>query len=122
MSVSAPAIHRAKDRINPRARALTQTFDRDRLNLVGRDGVATAAFAMLDKVQQEAPELAYASIAVLFAVMSERLGVDPQDGHALGTKLLRPSAFHQKGNAQMDAMDDLAKQEWMGREVGTYRD
>ena len=118
MSMGAPAIH--KGRIKPRARALTQTFDRDRLNLVGRDGVATAAFAMLDKVQNEQPELAYAAIAVLFTVMSERLGVDPQDGHSLGVKLLRPSAFHQKGNAQMDAMDDLAKQEWMGRHVGTH--
>lgn len=121
--MQAPAIHatRPQDRINRKARALTQTFDRDRLHLVSRDAAAVAAFAMLDKVQNEAPELAYASIAVLFAAMSERLGVDPQDGHTLGRRMLKPDPFHHKANCQMDAMDDLAKQEWQGKVVPTYQ-
>ena len=75
---------------------------------------------MLDKVQHEAPELAYAAIATLFAAMSERLGVDPHEGHSLGRKLLKPNQYHQKSNAQMEALDDLAKQEWCGGLVNTY--
>lgn len=122
MTVAAPTIIPPKERINSRARALRQSFDRDRLALVSRDAAATAAFAMLDKVQNEAPELAYASIAVLFAAMSQRLGVDPEDGHHIGVRMLRADPFHQKANAQMDALDDLAKQEWMGKQVGTYSD
>ena len=122
MTIEAPTIHKKRpgDRINRRSKAFTQSFDRDRLNLVSRDATAHAAFAMLDKVQHESPELAYASIATLFALMSLRLRVDPQDGHALGLRLLMPDPYHQKANAQMDAMDDLAKQEWTGGFVNTY--
>lgn len=115
MSIAAPAIITPKDRINPRSRALGTVFSRDRLHMVDRDASATAAFAMLDKVQGEAPELAYAAIALLFATMSERLSVDPQDGHAFGLRLLQHQPYHHKSNVQIEAMVDLAKTQWQGK-------
>ena len=82
--------------------------------LVHRDEAAKAAFALLDKVQQESPEIAMAGCAMLFAMWCRRLHVDPHEMHALGGKLLVPQAFHQKGNIHVEVLRDFAGIRMMG--------
>ena len=113
--VAAPVIHKPK--LKARAKALTVRFDKDRLHLVPRNEAAKAAFAMLDKVQDEMPELAIAATALVFATLCQRLRLDPHDIHQLGMKMLRHDPHNDKANAQIEGMQDLAKQQWEGKEL-----
>lgn len=83
-------------------------FSRDRLFLVPRDEVAKGAMALLDKNQQEAPEIQMASVAMLFAAWCRRLRVSPHEMHELGLKLVAPQDFHHKGNIQAEVLRDFA--------------
>lgn len=89
-------------------------FNKDRLMLVARDDAAKCGMALLDKVQQEAPEIAMAGTVVLFAMWCRRLKMDPHEMHSLGVKLLEPQQFHHKGNILMDVLRDFAGIRMMG--------
>ncbi len=83
-------------------------FSKDRLMMLPRDEAAKCGMALLDKVQQEAPEIAMAGAAVLFAMWCKRLRLDPFEAHQYGMKLLEPQQFHHKGNVLMDTLRDFA--------------
>lgn len=83
-------------------------FSRDRLFLVPRDEAAKCGLALLDKVQQESPEIAMAGVAILFAVWCKRLRLGPHEAYQLGVKLAEPQQFHQKGNIQAEVLRDFA--------------
>jgi hypothetical protein len=52
---------------------------------------------------------------VLFAVLTQRFGLDPEEHYHLGLKLLKPQAFHRKGNAQLAALEAYADLQKTGR-------
>lgn len=83
-------------------------FSKDRLMMLSRDEAAKCGFALLDKVQQEAPEIAMAGVAMLFATWCKRLKLDPHEMFQHGVKLVAPEAFHQKGNIHAEVMRDFA--------------
>lgn len=83
-------------------------FSKDRLMLVPRDEAMKCGFALLDKVQAEAPEIAMAGVVALFAVWCKRLKLDPHEMYSLGVKLVEPQPFHQKGNIHGEVMRDFA--------------
>lgn len=82
--------------------------------LVPRDEAAKCGMALLDKVQQEAPEIAMAGTVVLFAMWCARLHMDPYEMHQLGMKMLEPEEFHHKGNILMETLRDFAGIRMMG--------
>lgn len=88
---------------------LSSRIDTTQLHMVSRDRVASLAHALLDGGNHApGPELA-AGVAVLFAVMAERTGLDPEDFYHLGRKILTaPSPHHFKPNVQMEALRDFA--------------
>lgn len=83
-------------------------FSRDRLKLVSRDKAAEGAMAQLDRVQQAAPEVQMASVAILFAAWCKRLGCDPHDIYSQGVKMLTPEFGHHKANLHLETLRDFA--------------
>lgn len=82
--------------------------------LVPRDEAAKCGLGLLDKVQQEAPEIAMAGTVVLFAMWCRRLRMDPHEMYQLGLKMLEPQEFHHKGNIQIEVLRDFAGIRMMG--------
>jgi hypothetical protein len=117
--LGAPAIHKTRpmDRISPRAPAMGLPFSRDRLHMVNRDAAAHAAFAMMDKVQHETPELALVAISLLFTALCHRFMIDPHDMHTQATAMLRHEPGHRAANAHIEALDDLAKEQWQHKQL-----
>jgi hypothetical protein len=89
-------------------------FSRDRLMLLSRDKATKGAMALLNTIQDEQPEVAVASVALLFATWCRRVGLDPHDAWQLGRKLLEPQQFHRKGNVQAEVLRDFAGLRIMG--------
>lgn len=89
-------------------------FSRDRLFMVPRDEAAKGAMALLTVIQDEQPEIALASVAMLFAAWVKRLRVSPHEAYQLGNKLVVPQEFHQKGNIQAEVLRDFAGMRLMG--------
>ena len=85
--------------------------------MVARDAGANAAFAMLDKVQEERPELAMVAVSMLFATLAHRFMLDPHDLYTQATNMLRHQPGHRTANAQVEALDDLAKEQWQHKIV-----
>jgi hypothetical protein len=83
-------------------------FSKDKLMLVSRDKAASQAFAILDRLQFETPEVMMAATSLLFATWCQRLGMHPFEMHQLGLKMLKPEAFHLKGNAHLETLRDFA--------------
>lgn len=84
-------------------------FSRDRLMLIPRGEAAKMGFQVLHEVQQQSPEVQVAGVAVLFAVFCARHGLDPQEIHGLGRKLIEPEPFHDQANVHIEAMQDFAR-------------
>lgn len=83
-------------------------FSRDRLMMVSRDEAARVAMLALTPIQDESPEHAMAAAALLFAVWCKRLSMSGHEAYQLGSKLLTPQQFHQKGNITMETLRDFA--------------
>ncbi len=83
-------------------------FSRDRLHMLPRDVAARGAMVLLNAIQDEPPEVAMASVAVLFACWCARVGMDPHDAHSLGVRMMRPERFHRKADIQMEVLRDFA--------------
>lgn len=79
-------------------------FNRDRLMLMDRDVAAYAAHEQLAATNARPPEEQVAAAAIIFAGMCSRLGLDPQEMHKLGRKLLVRQNYKPKGNAQIEAL------------------
>lgn len=80
-------------------------FNRDRMHSVPRDRVAVVAHEMLAAVNALSPEEQAAAAGLLFATMCERFGLNPEEHHHLGRRLMTPQAFHRKGNSQIEALE-----------------
>lgn len=92
-------------------------FSRDRLMMTARDDAASSALAALTPIQDEAPEIQVAGVSVLFAALSHRLGVDPEELYRVGIKMLTDEDFHHKGNIRVETLRDFAGLRLKGDEV-----
>lgn len=83
-------------------------LNRDRLFMITREKAATAAFALLDRIQDLSPEEQVAGMSVLFFAVCQRNGITGAEAHDLGEKLLRPQKFHRVANIQLETIQDFA--------------
>lgn len=91
-----------------RATPRQRPFNRDRLMVINRSDAAYAAHEQLASTNARPPEEQIAATAVLFAAHCQRFGLDPEEMHRLGRKLLTPQPFQPKANAQVSALEDYA--------------
>ena len=89
-------------------------FDRDRLMMLPRDHAAKLVHQMLEPVNNLPPHEQVGAISLLFATFVQRFGIDPEEAHAIGLKMLRPEPFHRKGNAQIEALEAYAGMQHKG--------
>lgn len=91
------------------ANTLSSRLDATQLQMVSRDRVAPVAHALLHGANHERPAELAAGVAVLFAAMAERVGMDPQDLFLLGRRILfAADRHHDKPNIQLEALRDFA--------------
>jgi hypothetical protein len=84
-------------------------IDRDRLFSTTRDAAVAAAFNSLTHIQNLPPEEMTAGLGLLFAAVCERAGIDAQDLHTLGARMLKaPNEFHLKENGALQSLRDFA--------------
>jgi len=67
----------------------SRPLDKDRLYMIPRRWAADCAHEALFPVQSKQPEVMVAGVAVLFAAIVTRCGIDPEDAYRMGLKLLR---------------------------------
>lgn len=82
-----------------------------RIATAPRNKVSDVCFRMLDRVQNEQPEIQVFAVATLYAAMAKRLGVDAGDLFAKATKMLDPEPFDTSGNERFHALVAYARQE-----------
>jgi len=87
---------------------MDQHLDRDALMLVNRDVAAACAHEALFPIQSMQPHEIVAGAAVLFAAICSRVGLDPEEVHGIGLRILREEDFHQKTNASLQSLRDFA--------------
>lgn len=88
---------------------LSSRLDATQLHMVSRDRVASVVHGLLHGANHERPPELTAGVAVLFAAISERTGMDPHDLFLLGRRLLfAADQHHDKPNIQMEALRDFA--------------
>lgn len=88
---------------------LAHRLDRAALFCASRDDAAYAAHAMLDPVNDRKPVEMVAATALLFATVSERVGMDPEELYSLGRRMLHHhDPHHDKANVQLEALRDFA--------------
>lgn len=94
-------------------------LDRDKLFMVPQLTAAAAAHEALFPLQALPPEDALAGIAVLFVAFTARCGVDPQDLHTFGARLLRDRnlAEDKVASNSLMALRDFAGLRFMGQDV-----
>lgn len=97
----------------------SRPLDRDRLSMVSRDVAVRDAHRCLDPVQNGTPEEMVAAVSLLFATVMNRVGIDPQQGHGLGLRLLKHQQHHEKTNKSLQSLRDFAGLRIAGQEV-TY--
>lgn len=83
-------------------------MNHDKLMMIPRDRAAVAAHQALDGIAALPAHEQAAAACVLFAVITKRVGLDPEEAFHLGMKLVRPEKFHRKGNAQLEALQEYA--------------
>lgn len=88
---------------------LSSRVDTTQLQMVSRDEAARVAHSLLNGANREkGPEIA-AGVALLFSVMAERVGYQPEELFHLGNRILRePAPHHMKSNVQLEALRDFA--------------
>lgn len=72
--------------------------------LIDRDVAAVAAHEQIASTNARPPEEQVAAAAIIFAGMCSRFGLDPEETHLLGRKLLTRQNFKPKGNSQIEAL------------------
>jgi hypothetical protein len=92
----------------PNSTGHVRPFSKDRLHMVSRDDAMKSAMGLLDRIQNEEPEVALAGTAIMFAAFVRRLGLSPAETHELGKRILAPEAFHQKSNITGEVLRDFA--------------
>lgn len=87
---------------------MPQPFNRDKFLMLPRDRGAVTAHVALDSLQSLPSHEQMAAVATLFAVFTQRFGLDPEETYRYGMKMLTRERFHSKGNAQVEALEAFA--------------
>lgn len=96
----------------------SRPFDRDKFHMVPRIQAAAAAQLALFQVQDEEPEVMALGVAVLFAALSARTGMDPHDLFTAGHRVLHGHDFgDRKTNDSLQSLRDFAGLRVAGKEV-----
>lgn len=96
--------------------ATKHPVDRDRLLMVDRGEAADGAQLALFQIQDLKPDVALASVAVLFAVLTAGTGTNPEEAYHLGRKVLTDQDFHDRANKSLQSLRDFAGIRMAGRE------
>lgn len=86
----------------------TEGLNRDALLMIPRETAARIAHEALFPVQNLKPHEMVAGVALLFAAITHRAGIDPQEAHKLGLRILRDQPLHQQANASLQSLKDFA--------------
>ena len=95
----------------------SRPLNKDALSMIPRRRAVNAAHEALFPIQSKWPEEMVAGVALLFAVVCKRCGVDPEDMHRMGLKLLRDPAQEggDRGSSELlQALQDFAGIRIMG--------
>ncbi len=94
-----------------------QPLNKDRLAMVPRRQAADAAQLALFGVQDERPEVMLLGVAVLFAALCSRCGLDPEEMHTMGRSVLMAREdFHKQTNDSLSALRSFAGLRVMGHQ------
>ncbi len=95
----------------------TVPLNKDRLSMVPRHQAADAAQLALFGVQDERPEVMLLGVAVLFATLCSRCGLDPEEMHTMGRSVLfAREDFHAQTNNSLSALRSFAGLRVMGQQ------
>lgn len=86
----------------------SRPFDYHTMTMLPRQVAADAAHAALDGVQQRSPEEIVLGVALLFAAISRRVGVDPAQVYAMATRVLDHEPHHRRANDSLQSLQDFA--------------
>lgn len=92
----------------------SRPLDRDRLSMVPRELAVMAAHKSLAEMKTDHPEVTMAGIALLFATLIMRTGLDAQNMHQMGLRLLRDVPGYRKDNMALQSLQDYAGIRIMG--------
>ncbi|MBK3400402.1 hypothetical protein [Methylobacterium ajmalii] len=92
-------------------------LDKDQLHATPREEALRCAALALDGIQRETPEAQVIAAATLFAAISARTGMDAEQLHHLGRRVLRPEKHHTKANMMAESTADFVGLVIMGQEV-----
>lgn len=93
-------------------------LNKDLLGMVYRSHATDAAHEALFPIQSKRPEVLVAGVAVLFATLCQRCGLDPQQLHHLGLRILRDPdqqlGGDKRNNSSLQSLRDFAGIRIMG--------
>lgn len=88
---------------------LSSRINRDALFMVPRGEVASVAHEALFPINHLKGEKLAAGVALLFAAVASRIGMDPEELYRLGRRILtEPYPHHRHSTSQLDALQDFA--------------
>jgi hypothetical protein len=83
------------------------SFNRDAFFMVPRSVAIDECLEALFPIQDDRPEVVVMGIAVLFATVCSRVGIDPSEAHAAGLKVLTDQDYN-SDNDRLQALRDYA--------------
>lgn len=93
-------------------------LDKDKLYLMPRGTLADAAHLALFQLQGMSAEEIVGGVSVLFAALSMRSGMDPEDMYQMGKKVITsPMNFEKTSSNSLEALRDFIGGRVMGQEV-----
>ena len=95
----------------------SRPLDKDKLYQYPRDAAIRCAHQALRPISTMEPEPMMAGVAVLFALVCSRVGVDPQDMHMMALRMMRHQEHHDKENKLLQSLRDFAGMRIAGQEV-----
>lgn len=118
-SLSAPIVRTEGSIVDPRhTMGSNRTFEKHRLAMVHRSKAAQAAHLALFQLQDiPSSEEQVMGVAVLFATLCSRLGVDPQEMHTMAMRVLKaPDEGATDTNNALRSLRDFAGIHLAGKE------
>jgi len=93
----------------PQAYLPSKPFEKHRMLTLSRNKVADAANLALFQLQDKTPEEQLAGAALLFAVLCEKTGTDPEAAHTMAQRILRaPDEGDFRTGNNLQALRDFA--------------
>lgn len=93
--------------MSQRSMAVERPFDYHTMTQLARQRAADAAHATLDGLQNLTPEEIVLGVAVLFAAVTRRSGLDPEDLYQMGLRVLKPEPLHRRANDSLQSLTDF---------------